>query len=58
MSESIILLPEKWNKQVQYAWRFDPCELGIAGTSKSPLRAPRVERDGAEEDFMVTDDES
>ena len=54
----LILLPEKWNKQVQYAWRFDPCELGIAGTSKSPLRAPRVERDGAEEDFMVTDDES
>ena len=54
----LALLPKKWNKQVQYAWRFDPCELGIAGTSKSPPRAPRVERDGAEEDFMVTDDES
>ena len=27
----LILLPEKWNKQLQYSWRFDPCELGIAG---------------------------
>ena len=23
----LVLLPEKWNKHVQYAWRFDPCEL-------------------------------
>ncbi len=23
----LILLPQKWNKQVQYAWRYDPCEL-------------------------------
>ena len=21
----LVLLPGKWNKQVQYAWRFDPC---------------------------------
>ena len=54
----VILLPEKWNKQLQYSWRFDPCELGIAGRSKPPPRAPRVERDGAEEEYLVTDDES
>ena len=52
------VLPEKWNKQLQYSWRFDPCELGIAGCSKPPPRAPRVERDGAEEEYLVTDDES
>ena len=23
----LILLPEKWNKQKEYSWRYDPCEL-------------------------------
>ena len=35
----LILLPGKWNKQVQYAWRFDPCELEPAGARK-PAPAP------------------
>ena len=48
----LILLPEKWNKQVQYAWRFDPCELGVQGRTQPPPRAPRVERDGEEEEYM------
>ena len=34
----LILLPQKWNKHVQYAWRFDPCELGPEG---QPKPAPR-----------------
>ena len=23
----LILKPDKWNKHVQYGWRYDPCEL-------------------------------
>ena len=23
----MVLHPDKYNKHVQYAWRFDPCEL-------------------------------
>ena len=26
----LVLLPDKWNKQVQYGWRFDPRELASA----------------------------
>ena len=29
----LVLLPEKWNRHVQYSWRFDPCELAPQGTS-------------------------
>lgn len=36
----MVLLPSKWNKQVQYAWRFDPCELGIAPAAR--VRMPRT----------------
>ena len=38
----LVLLPDKWNRQVQYAWRYDPCELEPAGRPKPPPRAPRV----------------
>ena len=40
----LILLPEKWNKQCQYAWRFDPCELKSGGRKPKPQR-PRIELD-------------
>jgi len=46
----MILHPDKWNKHVQYAWRFDPCELGVQGTNKRVPREPVV-------DDCVTDDE-
>ena len=46
----MILHPDKWNRHVQYAWRFDPCELVRAGSRKPPPRAPIV-------DACVTDDE-
>ena len=53
----LILQPEKWNKQVINAWRFDPCELVPAGSPKPPPSAPRVARDGAEEEYVVSGDE-
>ena len=46
----MVLHPDKYNKHVQYAWRFDPCELVPAGRQKPPPRAPMVEE-------CVTDDE-
>ena len=41
----LILLPDKWNKQVQYAWRYDPCELSSPVHPKPPPRAPILEPD-------------
>ena len=38
----LILLPDKWNKQCVYAWRFDPCELKTGGRKQKPQR-PRIE---------------
>ena len=56
----LILLPVKWNRHVQYAWRFDPCELGVAGRPKPPPRRPTVEATGSDEEYMYlpTDDEA
>ena len=42
----LVLLPSKWNKQTQYAWRFDPSELAPQGQPRPPPRAPRVELGG------------
>ena len=39
----MILLPERWNGQSQYSWRFDPCELVAQGRRKPPPSQPRVE---------------
>ena len=51
--EWIFLQPEKWNKHVQYAWRFDPCELVSQGAGRAPPRAPRLDT----EEPWVTDDQ-
>ena len=47
--EWLILLPQKWNCHVQYAWRYDPCELqaqssarGTRGNACAPPCAPRA----------------
>ena len=44
----LILLPEKWNRQVQYSWRFAPCELALKlaprGVPRPPPRRPQVEQ--------------
>ena len=50
----LVLLPKKWNRQVQYAWRFDPCELGLPGRARPPPRAPRVEAyESCDEDYAT-----
>ena len=41
----LVLLPAKYNKQVQYAWRFDPCELVPEGAPTPPPRAPFIDED-------------
>ena len=38
----LLLLPKKWNQQVQYAWRYDPRELG--GARATPERPGGVRR--------------
>jgi len=38
----VILVPDRWNKQVQMAWRYYPCELALPGRAQQPPRAPRV----------------
>jgi hypothetical protein len=48
----LMLLPKKWNKQVQYAWRYDPCELAPPGTARPPPRAPRFEPGLPHDEFM------
>jgi hypothetical protein len=59
--EWLVLLPKKWNKHLQYGWRFDACELraqgaqGAQGGAERPVRAPRV--DMCETDVESSDDE-
>ena len=40
----LILLPNKWNKQVHYGWRFDPRELGGEREREAPPGAKRMRR--------------
>ena len=58
--EWLFLKPDKWNQHVQYAWRYDPCELAPQGATlrpqgaaRPPPRAPQFD----ERDPCVTDDE-
>ena len=39
----LVLQPHKWNRHVQYSWRYDPCELLPQGSPRPPPRAPRVD---------------
>ena len=48
----LILLPEKWNKHVQYAWRYDPCELQSQGSVGRSPRAPRVDDCDSDEEYL------
>ena len=52
----LILLPKKWNRHVQYAWRFDPCELGPQGARKPPPRAPRIDECETEDEYLTSDE--
>ena len=48
----LVLLPEKWNKQLQYSWRFDPCELAPAGTARPAPRRACVERCDEDDEYL------
>ena len=37
----LILLPNKWNRQVHYGWRYDPCELQSTTAAAAPTPAGR-----------------
>ena len=52
----LILLPKKWNRHVQYAWRFGPCELGPQGARKPPPRAPRIDECETEDEYLTSDE--
>ena len=49
----LVLLPEKWNRHVQYAWRFDPCELAPQGSAVPPPSAPRIDPSEEEEEEFL-----
>ena len=51
----LVLIPKKWNKHVQYAWRFDPCELGAQGSARARPRAPRIDPEQDQEEFLGAD---
>ena len=41
--EWLFLKPEKWNKHVQYAWRYDPSELASQSAARpATARARRA----------------
>ena len=50
-----MLIPKKWNKHVQYAWRYDPCELGVQGSARPPPCVPRIDPEEDQEEFLVDD---
>ena len=52
----LVLLPEKWNKHVQYAWRFDPCELVPQGSAVPRPSMPRIDAEPDEEEFLDWDE--
>ena len=39
--EWLVLLPKKWNKHLQYGWRFDACELRAQGAQGARRAAER-----------------
>ena len=47
----LFLLPKRWNKHVQYAWRFDPCHLSAV----SCAHAPRVENAASDDEYLTDD---
>ena len=52
----LILLPDRWNKHVQYAWRYDVCELAPQGVPKPPPRPPQVDEVASDLDYMTGDE--
>ena len=55
----LILLPQKWNKHVQYAWRFDLSPPAAPGAGGAHAAARRVREDACEtdEEYLTSDAE-
>ena len=54
----MVLLPDKFNKHVQYAWRYDPCEIATAGGELKSVGQRRAAKPRAPViDECITDDE-
>ena len=51
----LFLLPKRWNKHVQYAWRYAP-EEGPQGGSGPPASAPRVEIAASDDEYLTGDE--
>jgi hypothetical protein len=49
----LFLLPKRWNKHVQYGWRYDPCELGVQVSSPPPPSAPRVDVHASDDEYLT-----
>ena len=46
----LILLPNKWNKQQHYSWRFDPRELGATRATTPPQGRKQARREVMSDD--------
>lgn len=60
----LILLPDKWNRQVHYGWRFDPVQLAqdaaeaaVNGAPPQQVRGARRKRGVALESEPMTDED-
>ena len=52
----LFLLPKRWNKHVQYAWRYAPRELEPEGDAAPLESAPRVELAASDDEYLTEDE--
>ena len=53
----LILLPEKWNRHVQYAWRFDLSPPAVSSAAHAASRRVRVDACVTDEEYLTSDAE-
>ena len=62
--EWLILLPCKWNRHVQYGWRYDACEIAPGGGLVPPGSAtaarsePVIDECPSEEEYLTGDEDT
>ena len=52
----LFLLPKRWNKHVQYAWRYAPRQLEPEGDAAPLESAPRVELAASDDEYLTEDE--